>query len=155
MSGAATSPTVLRFVNAERPAASSPRHIPASSERQVRAANVEAARLDALDARWVLAVRTTMSLQGGRAAVLRPDDRRSLVTQATRMGLRAFDAALVIAIAQDAARSGEALSGSPQDRLAMVRPPSTTESVGPGLRLFYALGIGVVLFVLAKWWLLA
>ncbi len=99
-------------------------------------------------------MRTTMSLQGGRAAILRPDDRRSLVTQAARMGLRPFDAALVIAIAQDAARSGEALSGSPQDRLAMVRPPSSTESISPGMMLFFAFGIGAVLFVLLKWWLM-
>lgn len=155
MSGATANPTVLRLVNAERPIVSPPRHAPASSERQVRAANLDAARLDALDARWVLAVRTTMSLQGGRAAILRPDDRRSLVTQATRMGLRPFDAALVIAIAQDAARSGEALSGSPQDRLAMVRPPASTDSITPGMLLFYAFGIGVVLFVVVKWWLLA
>jgi hypothetical protein len=145
---------VLRLVNAEPSSASPARHAPASSERLVRAANRDASQLDALDARWVLAVRTTMSLQGGRAAILRPDDRRSLVTQAARMGLRPFDAALVIAIAQDAARSGEALSGSPQDRLAMVRPPSSTESISPGMLLFFAFGIGAVLFVLLKWWLM-
>lgn len=156
MSGVAASPTVLRLVNAE-PVSVSPRgNIATSQDLKVRRANEESARLDALDARWVLAVRTTMALEGGRAAILRPADRRTLVALATSMGLRTFDAALVIAIAQDAARTGEALSGSPQERLSMVRPPGLGrgESMGPGMLLFLACGLGAVVFTLVKAWLI-
>jgi hypothetical protein len=47
------------------------------------------------------------SLQGGRAAILLPEDRDALLQQAQRLGLRSFDAYLLIATAQDAARRGE------------------------------------------------
>ncbi len=59
-----------------------------------------------------------------RAGVLAPERRRKIIGLATRLGLRAFDANLVIAIVQDGCRSGEgALSREVSDRLAMVRPP--------------------------------
>ncbi len=50
------------------------------------------------------------SIEGGRAAILRPERRRELFTRATSLGLRPFDATLVIAIVQDAARRGEEVS---------------------------------------------
>lgn len=76
------------------------------------------------DARWVLAVRIVQSLDGGRQAILPPDRRENLVRLATRLGLREFDANLVIAIVQDEARTGhEPLSASLVDRLRLVRPP--------------------------------
>lgn len=46
-------------------------------------------------------------MEGGKAALLRPERRRELFHRAEDMGLRPFDANLVIAIVQEAARRGE------------------------------------------------
>lgn len=79
---------------------------------------------DPLDPRWVLAVRTANAIEGGRAAVLPPESRARLLSLATRLGLRPFDANLVIAIVQDGARSGEGpLEDQAQRRLALIRRP--------------------------------
>jgi len=156
MSGAVTNPRVLRLVNADAVPASRPRHTPAHSE-PIESENAAAASLDAADARWVLAVRTTMALEGGQAAILRPDARRTLVAMAMKMGLRTFDAALVIAIAQDAARMGEALSGPAQSRLSLVRPAasaSSGNSFGPGTMFLISFFIAALFFVVMKSWLL-
>jgi hypothetical protein len=77
----------------------------------VARANAESAQLSDGDARRILALRVHASLEGGNAAVLRPAARQRLVRLATDLGLRAFDAHLVIAIAQDAARRGEPIAG--------------------------------------------
>jgi hypothetical protein len=62
--------------------------------------------MDPDDARAILATRVAASLEGGRAAILRPESRRRVVALATRLGLRPFDANLIIAIVQDGARRG-------------------------------------------------
>jgi hypothetical protein len=74
------------------------------------------------DARLVLGRRTTELLEGGRVARLAPERRASLERLAVKLGLRAFDTSLVIAIAQDAARAGETLEEA-SGRLALVRAP--------------------------------
>lgn len=89
--------------------------------------NRAAAGLSAVDARWVLAVRVTQSLEGGKAGVLSPEKRQRLIAFATGMGLRAFDANLIIAIVQDAARTGTGpLSPEVEGRLRMVAEANTT-----------------------------
>jgi len=122
----------------------------------VWAENQSAAKLSAMDARWVLAARTSQVLEGGRAGLLAPDKRRLLVRLGSAMGLRAFDSALVIAIAQDAARAGEPLTRSAQDRLAMVRPASNSDKVRRlevlGL-LIAAFFLGGFFFTLIRVWL--
>jgi hypothetical protein len=50
------------------------------------------------------------SLHGGKAALLPPEARRRLVAGAVRSGLRPFEAHLVVAAVQDAARHGEVAS---------------------------------------------
>ena len=86
-------------------------------------APAEGSQLDAMDPRWVLAVRTAGSLEGGRAAVLSPERRRRLVMLAQTMGLRPFDAAVVVALVQDAVRRGEEpLSAATANQLGLVRP---------------------------------
>lgn len=128
-----------------------------SPEAAVRKENIAAAGLSATDARWVLAVRVAESLEGGRAAVLTPEKRRRLVALATRMGLRPFDANLVIAIVQDSARSGERPTGPevagrlslipapaavPAEADGVARSPSVWEVAGP---VAAAVALGVVL----------
>ena len=127
---ASLGPAGLRLVGDEEAA----RRAPASRDavaraldraREVREANEQAARLDPADARDLLAARTAGALEGGRAAVLRPERRREIVGDAARLGLRAFDANLIIAIVQDGARRGEAHDDpGAAARLRLVRPPA-------------------------------
>jgi hypothetical protein len=73
------------------------------------------------DPRWVLAVAAARQLEGGRAGILTQEGRAHVLRIARLLGLRPFDAALVIAIVQDAARRGEPLGGEVSERLGMVR----------------------------------
>lgn len=47
------------------------------------------------------------SLQGGRAALLTPERRKSLVAGAVRSGMRPFEAQLIVAAVQEAVRHGD------------------------------------------------
>lgn len=49
----------------------------------------------------------TRRIEGGRAAILPPSARAELLTSAERLGLRPFDAALLIAVVQDRLRRGD------------------------------------------------
>ncbi len=105
-----------------------------SAASAVTRENRAAAEMSALDARWVFAVQVAreIDLSGApRAGVLAPERRRNLVRLATRMGLRAFDANLVIAIVQDGCRSGEgALSRDVSDRLVLLRAGEASRGMG-------------------------
>jgi hypothetical protein len=65
------------------------------------AAQGGASVMDPNDPRWVLAAQTQQRLQG---ATLAPEDRDQLLARGKRLGLRAFEANLIIAIVQDQAR---------------------------------------------------
>ena len=122
--------------------------------------NRAASRLSDDDARAILAARVREQLEGGRVALLPPERRRDLVTTATRMGLRPFDANLVIAIVQDATRRGEPLDDArTTGRLKMV--PSTGTRAEKARRrhreFTWAIGVTIViafaLTVLAIRWI--
>ena len=102
-----------------------------------RAYAAPAARLErprtASDPRWVLAAAALTALEGGRAAILAPARRRRLMTIAASMGLREFDASLIIAIVQDAARRGEPLNAGAARSLAMVPAPAARKRGAGGL----------------------
>lgn len=74
---------------------------------------------DPTDARWRLATETQQSLQG---AVLAYEDRRRLLSLAQRLGIRAFDANLILAIVQDRARRGEPLETAASTIAIVPRP---------------------------------
>jgi hypothetical protein len=102
---------------------------PSSRVASVEGAPREAARGPAVgagplacdDVRVLLAMATTDALEGGRAAVLRPDRRKRLNRLARGLGLRPFDAALIMAVAQDAARRGKGVrSAETLARLSVV-----------------------------------
>jgi hypothetical protein len=94
----------------------------AGAVARIRQENLAAGSLSADDARWILAAQAAATLEGGRLAMLRPERRRALVSVATKIGLRPFDASLVIAIVQDAARCGERpLGDGASQRLRLVR----------------------------------
>jgi hypothetical protein len=121
----------------------------------VGAENRAAAGISTFDARWVMAARVSDSLEGGRAAILPPEARSRLVSSAGRMGLRPFDANMVIAIVQDAARRGESpLDADGADRLTLVGKPERPVRGGfPALLLFAgALAIGWAIAIVR--WLL-
>lgn len=130
----------------------------AARELEVARANRQAAAIDAADARWVLACRVAASLEGGRSAILRPEARDRLLSQATRLGLRQFDANLVIAIVQDSARCGqEPLGLATAERLPLIRPAHTPQPAGlPILARFgIAMMVGVVLAATMIRWVLS
>lgn len=57
-----------------------------------------------IDARWVLAARVYALLEGAR---LTPESRERVLRTARALGIRPFDASVIIALVQDRARRGE------------------------------------------------
>lgn len=103
-----------------------------SARAAVEAANRESASISALDARWILAVQVFRALEGGPAAVITPESRKRLLVTAERLGLRSFDAGLIIAIVQDSARAGlDPLGPDVVGRLNLLRQPAEEVLVKP------------------------
>jgi hypothetical protein len=103
------------------------------AEQKIIQENASAVSLSALDPRWVLAVQVMRGLQGGRAAILTPEERKRLMLVGNRMGLRSFDTNLVIAIVQDGARAGEdPLGTAAVGRLRLVGRETELADAKPG-----------------------
>ncbi len=117
---------------------------------RVASANVESASLSPSDVRAAFAIEVAGSLEGGRAALLRPEVRRRLIASGVDMGLREFDSNLVIAIVQDAARAGERVDG---DRLTMIGTARRPERVWRAAAILgWTLALALVMAtVLASW----
>lgn len=171
--GAAGARPVLRLVGTEAPGRDAGRARPvtpgssAIGRPQVRhvgrvasevqsAARSSEASIGMTDPRWVLAARVAANLQGGKAAVLRPEVRERLVGGAVKMGLRPFDANLVIAVVQDAARTGQGPLGPlTSERLELIRGAEKPSDAGSGVwfRLVAALTFAFVLVLLVINWI--
>jgi len=81
--------------------------------------------LAASDARWDLAKLAAFEIAGTGTGSggLSASGRKRLLARAKALGLRVFDASLVLAVMQDAARRGEgALSPEVQSRLLLIGP---------------------------------
>lgn len=131
-------------------------HARANREWEVRAEMASAASIPAHDARWVTAARASQAIEGGKAAVLRPEVRAKIVNSAERMGLRPFDANLVLAIVQDAARHGQTIQDLDTiDRLAMVRgrTPAAAAPRSRGVFVSLCLALSAMWALLLIWWL--
>ncbi len=134
----------------------------ASSARLVERENRSAGSIARDDARWILARRAAESIEGGRAAILRPEVRRRLLSTGQRLGLRPFDANLILAIVQDDARCGGTGAGTPlslsaeaTSRLRVVRATPSAEGPSVGLLWIYmaiAFITGIVLAILGIRW---
>ncbi len=93
------------------------------ARRAVMQANVESAydaTLDPNDPRWLVAVETAQSLEG---SLLTFERRRRILALAQRIGVRPFDANLIIAAVQDRARRGEPIA-SAMSTVALTAPAS-------------------------------
>ncbi len=103
--------------------------------------------IPSLDPRWQLASTAYSQLQEGP---LTPGQRSRLIDQASGMGLRTFDASLIIAIAQDHARTGRPLrDAAPTLDLVKMR----TSSDRAGLRWACAVASAVVATGLLMLWM--
>jgi len=95
-----------------RPASDVPARMRAGQAQATRAVereNRQAARnveMDPTDPRWVFAARAYSQLDG---AALTADRREKLMKTARQLGIRVFDASVIIAMVQDRARRGESL----------------------------------------------
>ena len=70
-------------------------------------------------------MRAAGKLEGGTRAVLTPENRDRLRKDASALGLRPFDASLIIAIVQDAARAGlEPLGPDAAGKVSLVKDPA-------------------------------
>ncbi len=108
----------------ERP---SPAHVDAVTRENAAAARSVAA-LTPGDARWVFAVRVAAALEsnpkGTPLGLLSPEKREGLLATAAKLGLRPFDANLVVAILQDSARRGlHPLGPDAASRLELIPRP--------------------------------
>ncbi len=110
--------------------------------------------MSAGDARWVLARRVAEQLEGGTAAILTPERRSRLLATARRVGLRDFDANLVIALVQDGRRTGRgALNPNVERALTLIRPADGNPEDRSLLRMLIAASaLGAMMaVVLARW----
>ncbi len=94
------------------------------------------ADLDALatDVRFRFASHVARQLEGGKAAILRPERRDVLVAGAVRDGILPFDANLVIALVQDAARRGDLVTPATID--APVNADGAAIGYNEGIRAY-------------------
>jgi hypothetical protein len=92
-------------------------------ERAIARENLEAASartLDPTDPRWVVAVEAAAAMEG---SLLTFERRRRVLALAQRIGVRPFDANLIIAAVQDRARRGEPIEDA-VDTIAHTARPS-------------------------------
>lgn len=111
------------------------------ARRQVALENHASSSLSVQDVRDVLSAAVVSSLEGGRAAILRPQVRRQLVASAVSMGLRPFEANMVIALVQESTRRGE-----PQPRAMLV--PLRSHHAPQALKII-ALALAIAAAILA------
>ena len=143
-----TTPHYLRLVGAD----SDPRDRAAEAARRVEHENRAAAtnpELDPRDPRWVLAMRTYSQLQG---AALTPERRARVMRTAQHLGLRPFDANLIIAVVQDHARRNES-PGVAQDALRLIGRASPEPARAPWGRWLAAFLAALVAAALLIRWL--
>ncbi|MHC4948579.1 MAG: hypothetical protein ACYTG1_09990 [Planctomycetota bacterium] len=104
------------------------------------------AGLDPADPRWVVAARTYAQLQG---STLTPERRGRVLETARRLGLRPFDASVIIALVQDSARTGRPLDLA---QLSLVRAPArATDGAAAGRWALALACAAVTALLLARW----
>ncbi|MCA9284498.1 MAG: hypothetical protein KDA22_04745 [Phycisphaerales bacterium] len=139
----------LRLVGDEPVAPMAPMaSVDAARRRAVAEENVAAAHnlaIDPSDPRWRVALAAAGLLDG---AALAPDRRQRVLRTARELGVRLFDANLIIAVVQDAARSGRPLETT-AGTLAFVQPGRAPRTwplwIALGAAVLAALGVQLML----------
>jgi hypothetical protein len=103
------------------------------------------------DPRWVLAARAYSQLQG---SALTWERRMQVMRTAKRLGVRPFDANLIIAIVQDKARRGNGLSEA-AGTLALLDPPAGRSRTWTWARWAAAIACALAANAFLIWWLTA
>ena len=106
--------------------------------------------LDPEDPRWMLACATRDALQG---AVLTFENRRKVLLLAQRVGIRAFDANLIVAIVQDRARRGEPIDQVAEAITVIPKPAPPRRSLAPAWTWAAAILVAVLADALLIGWL--
>ena len=123
--------------------------------RDVADENRAAARnpsLDPTDPRWVLAARTHSQLQG---STLTPERRARVLRTARQLGVRPFEANVIIAIVQDHARRGAPLAKA-ADTLTLLRDPHPRPTQRETWARWLAAGLtALAANALLVWWLIS
>lgn len=116
------------------------------AERAVRDETVRAAAFAQAgpgEALGILTHTIADSIEGGRIALIRPERRRRILHAASLLGVRAFDANLLIAIVQDDARRG--VHTTPDDpRLRLLDPASRRSDAGGWARAAIAQAVAAI-----------
>lgn len=118
-----------------------------ASENRAARAN---AGLDPADPRWVLATRAYAQLQG---STMTPDRRQRVMRTADQLGVRPFEANLIIAIVQDHARSGRVLADAAPTLQLLAEPEPKRRSAWD--RWIAALVLATLANLLLIWWLVS
>jgi hypothetical protein len=104
---------------------------------------------ESADLHAVFAQHVANGIEGGRAAILRPQTRERLLTLATRVGIRPFDAHLLMALMQDRARRGEKNHAITSDSdpvfIRTVPTASPARAIGASLTLAFIAACGIML----------
>ncbi len=119
-----------------------------SAENRRAAANPD---LRPGDPRWVLAVRAYSQLEG---STLTPERRRKVLRTAEQLGVRPFDANVIIAIVQDHARAGRSLHNAAPTLKLLNEPKQSTDSMHT-TRWLAALVAAAAMNFLLIWWILS
>lgn len=152
MSSAASSPQHLRLVGVDDPDVldiwtnQRPARQSVIRENRLSAGNIQ---LEPTDPRWVLAVKTHTHLQG---STLTPERRQRLLSIASKIGLRPFEANLIMAVVQDHARRGEHLDAA-LPALVMIESPKASNPSAGWWRWIAALCCAILANVFLIWWL--
>ncbi len=142
----------LRLVGADNPAELESMRASQAVARENAAASRNV-HLDPTDPRWVVAATTHAQLQG---SALTHQRRQHVLRLAHRLGVRPFEANVIIAIVQDQARQGAMLSDA-APTLTMLRDPrADRKSNRTGwARWLWAIATAVAANTLLIWWLVS
>jgi hypothetical protein len=152
-SHAAGQPSHLRLVGADAQGQQSWQDTDAIA-KQIATENRRAGAnpdLSPTDPRWVLAVRAYSQLEG---STLTPERRQRILRTAGQLGVRPFDANVIIAIVQDHARSGRELRDA-RPTLELLNHPGEQDSNRDTTRWLAALVLAAAVNLLLMWWLLS
>lgn len=149
---ASVSKTHLRLVGADDPSALESMRASQAVARENTAASRNE-HLDPTDPRWIIAAKTHAQLQGSALTLER---RQRVLRLAHRLGVRPFEANVIIAIVQDQARQGAMLADA-TPTLKLLRDPRKDRNSKnrAWARWLWAIATAALANILLIWWLMS